>query len=89
MPANGLYSLTPAPKTHIRQFKFPGGTGFRSLGLIPGSPSASALRPQVPFRFALGPIRCRPHIGATRKSGVTRMFESLSERLGGVFDRLT
>ena len=32
------------------------------LGIDPGSPSASALRPQVLFRFALGPAISRPHM---------------------------
>jgi signal recognition particle subunit SRP54 len=51
-----------------------------------GSPSVSALRPRAPSPFGLSAAEVIP---ANRNEKERAMFESLSERLGGVFDRLT
>ena len=45
--------LTLPPNRRIRTPEFPGGPCFRSFAFCEGSPSASALRPQVSFRFGV------------------------------------
>jgi hypothetical protein len=64
-----LPSLTLPPIQRLRAPEFPGGPCFRSFAFCKGSPSASALRPQVSFRFGLGNTPPPPPFGAEPSQG--------------------
>src|SRR5574343_1814409 len=68
----------------------PEATRFRSLGPCRDRHLPARCARRCRSALGLGQSLCRSHIGANPKPAKgAPMFESLSERLGGVFDRLT